>query len=526
MHENTTKTLSVRLASAVTACCATLMVAAAPSAWAAPTETVLYSFGGSPDGASPYGGLISDSAGNLYGTTVYGGAGAGTVFKLSPSGTETVLYSFTGGSDGAYPYAGLIADSAGNLYGTTFGGGASYAGTVFKLSPSGTETVLHSFAWSDGALPYGGLIADSAGNLYGTTWNGGSGSCGTVFKLSPSGTETVLYSFTCGIDGAYPYAGLIADGAGNLYGTTSGGGASYAGTAFKLSPSGTETVLYSFTGGTDGGHPYAGLIADGGGNLYGTTGGGGALNAGTVFKLSPSGTETVLYSFACSADGASPYAGLIADSAGNLYGTSLGGCAASNGTVFKVTPSGMTVLYSFTGGADGALPYAGLIADSAGNLYGTTYSGGTAFVGTVFKLTGTGFVTTVPFSAFNATPLGIEFGKNPNTGAFQLVSRFTLGQGSNGINPPTEPVTLQVGTFTTTIPPGSFNGSRSGPFYFAGAVNGIKLQVTIVPTGAQRYLFIAAGEKATLAGTANPVVVTLTIGNDTGTVSVDAIIVH
>jgi uncharacterized repeat protein (TIGR03803 family) len=189
------------------ALCAALTVAAAGSASAAPTETVLHSFTGS-DGAFPLAGLIADSAGNLYGTTVSGGtggcsqgAGCGVVFKVSPSGTETVLYSFTGGSDGAFPEAGLIADRAGNLYGTTNRGGGSGGGVVFKLSSSGTETVLYSFTGgSDGRNPQAGLIADSAGNLYGTTEGGGSGN-GVVFKLSLGGTETVLHSFT-GSDGA------------------------------------------------------------------------------------------------------------------------------------------------------------------------------------------------------------------------------------------------------------------------------------------------------------------------------------
>jgi len=525
MGNNAFKTPAITLCCAT--CCAGLMLAVAPAAVAAPAETVLYSFSGSNgDGASPNAGLTADSAGNFYGTTVYGGASSfGTVFKVTPSGSETVLYSFTGGSDGSNPNGGLIADGAGNLYGTATFGGASGAGTVFRLSPSGVLTVLHSFAWSDGAFPYARLLADNAGNLYGTTVNGGGASCGTVFKLAPDGTMTVLYSFACSADGGAPYGGLIADSAGNLYGTTSGGGASSAGTVFKLTPSGTETVLYSFSGSPDGASPHAGLTADSAGNFYGTTVHGGMSNAGTVFKLALGGTESVLYSFTCGTDGANPNAALLMDSAGSLYGTSPGGCAASNGTVFKVTAGATTVLYSFAGGADGAIPYAPLIADGAGNLYGTTYSGGASFVGTVFKLADAGFVTTPPsvlFGAFKAV-LGIEFGKKSNADAFQLVSSFTLGQGSNGINPLGEPVTLRVGTFATTIPPGSLKGRNSGPFYFVGALNGVDLQVVIVPRGLNQYQFIAAAEKTSLIGTANPVSVALTIGDDTGTVSVNAV---
>ena len=247
----------------------------------------------------------------------------------------TTLYSFAG-SDGATPHAGLIADPAGNLYGTTWGGGASGQGTVFQLDPSGNLTVLYSFAGGDGSRPGGGLIADSSGNLYGTTINGGAQDAGTVFQLTPSGALNLLYSFTGGSDGALPFAGLIADAAGNLYGTTIDGGAGGQGTVFQLDPSGTLTVLYS----SNEGSPWAGLIADAAGNLYGTTEGGDG--PGTVFQLTPSGTLTVLHSFTGGSDGGRPVADLLADAAGNLYGTTaLGGantsCPGGCGTVFELT---------------------------------------------------------------------------------------------------------------------------------------------------------------------------------------------
>ena len=391
------------------------------------TETVLHSFTGSPsDGANPFAGLIAHAAGNLYGTTALGGASDdGTVFKLMPSGTETVLYSFTGSpSDGAIPTAGLIADPAGNLFSTTHVGGASGDGTVFKLTRSGTETVLHSFTGGgDGAISTAGLIPDPAGKLFSTTHVGGASGNGTVFKLTRSGTETVLHSFTGGGDGAVPIAGLIADAAGNLYGTTftgggSGCGGSGCGTVFKLTRSGTESVLHSFTGSFgDGAGPDAGLIADAAGNLYGTTEfGGGSIGCrstigngcGTVFKLTPSGTETVLYSFTGGGDGAEPFAGLIADAAGNFYGTTSQGGASNDGTVFKLTPSGTeTVLHSFTDGSDGGFPLAGLITDAAGNLYGTTSQGGggsgcgDSGCGTVFEIAGSGFAV---FAGTPGTP--------------------------------------------------------------------------------------------------------------------------
>jgi uncharacterized repeat protein (TIGR03803 family) len=349
---------------------ALIAVAGFPGKSAAQTLITLYSFcpGGFPcsDGAGPGSGgsgVIADASGNLYGTTEFGGAVSypgGTVFKVTPTGSETVLYSFTGGSDGSLPNAGLIADAAGNLYGMTNAGGVVCigigCGVVFEVTPSGTETVLHRFTFGDGATPVAGsLIADAAGNLYGTTSAGGTGNQGTVFQLMPSGTLTVLYTFTGGSDGAAPSAGLIADGVGNLYGTASAGGTSGNGTVFKVMPSGTETVLYSFCPGgvtcTDGVNPEANLIADAAGNFYSTTQNGGSPNVcgggvgcGTVFKLTPSGTETVLYSFcpgggSCT-DGAGPVAGLIADAAGNLYGTTSAGGTSGHGTVFKVTPSG------------------------------------------------------------------------------------------------------------------------------------------------------------------------------------------
>jgi uncharacterized repeat protein (TIGR03803 family) len=385
----------------------------------AQTSTVLHSFTNSPDGAFPFAGLVMDTAGNLYSTTFNGGAsGYGTVFKLDTSGSETVLYSFKGGSDGAFPSASLVMDSAGNFYGTTGHGGSGGAcifgcGTVFRFDTSGNGTVLYSFkGGSDGDVPVARLIMDAAGNLYGTTQNGGLGNgcsfgCGTVFKLDPSGNKTVLHAFTGSPgDGGRPVAGLIMDTAGNLYGTTAEGGSgtctsingipvSGCGTVFKLDPAGNEIVLHSFTGGSDGIQALATLIMDQAGNLYGTTELGGSFSFGIVFKLDPSGNETVLHTFTGGNDGAAPFfAGLIMDQAGNLYGTTQNGGGSSNcsvgcGTVFKLDSSGNeTVLHSFTGSpGDGARPAAALIIDKAGNLYSTTTGGGASGFGTVFKLT-------------------------------------------------------------------------------------------------------------------------------------------
>ena len=306
-------------------------------------ETVLYSFAGGSDGAHPEASLIRDAAGNLYGTTYAGGssegAGWGTIFKVDSAGHETVLYSFSGGMDGANPLGGLIVDMAGNLYGTTAFGGNPVSsglslGVVFKLDRMGNETVLHRFNWADGAGPQGNLIRDSASNLYGTAASGGAYGYGVVFKLDPAANETVLYSFPGG-EGALPEAGVIADSAGNLYGTTYQGGAG-SGIVFELDPNGNETVLHTFTR-NDGQYPHCGLVRDAAGDLYGTTTAGGSGSQGVVFGLSASGHEKLLYQF--SGAGGTPYAGLLA-SGGALYGTAYSGgsgsCVNGCGQVFEV----------------------------------------------------------------------------------------------------------------------------------------------------------------------------------------------
>jgi len=367
---------------------------ATPSAQAQ-TFTVLYSFTGSPDGANPFDALLRDAEGNLYGTTGYGGdgtcsPGCGTVFKVSESGSETVLYNFGGAPDGAYPEAELVRDASGNLYGTTgYGGNGTCSGgcgTVFKVSKSGTETVLYSFAGSaDGSSPDSGLVRDAKGNLYGTTYEGGASNYGVVFKLSKTGTLTVLHTFTGGSDGAYPYAGLLRDASGNLYGTAAQGGASNYGVVFKLSKTGTLTVLHTFTG--DGAYPHAGLVRDAKGNLYGDTARGGASNQGVVFKLR-NRILTVLHSFAGgTTDGCFAYGTPSMDKQGNLYGTTDECGSSGYGTVWKVSQKGDgTVLHSFAG-SDGEYPVAGVIRDAKGNLYGTAYEGGGSGYGAVWELT-------------------------------------------------------------------------------------------------------------------------------------------
>src|SRR5580692_623296 len=358
-----------------------------------PAYGVLYSFkGGTGDGAYPAAGLATVN-GTLYGTTSRAGGGSGcrpgcgTVFSITPSGAETVLHSFAGGSgDGAKPFAALLNVND-TLYGTTYVGGRG--GTVFSITTSGAETVLHSFVGSgDGAYPHAGLI-NLKGTLYGTTVYGGATAYGSVFAITTSGSkETVLHSFGGSGDGQEPFAGLT-DVKGTFYGTTAAG-ANGPGTVFSITTSGAETVLYSFKGGSDGAGPHAGLI-NVKGTLYGTTAGGGANNEGTVFSTTTSGTETVLYSFKGGSDGANPYAGLL-NVNGTLYGTTeYGGSNSCSGygcgTVFAITPSGEeTVLYSFAGyPTDGANPQAALI-NVKGRLYGTTYYGGVRDKGTIFSL--------------------------------------------------------------------------------------------------------------------------------------------
>jgi uncharacterized repeat protein (TIGR03803 family) len=333
-------------------------------------EVPLYTFTGATDGGAPYGTPVRDEDGNLYGTAPSGG-------------------------DPNCPFSG--------------GGGC---GVAFKIDAQGNYTVIHTFEVGTGINPPGGLTRDSAGNLYGTAVSGGgNGSgcsefgCGVVFKLTTGNggqwTESVLYSFTGGMDGIEPsyYEAPALDNDGNLYGTTINGGPSNQGVVFKVDPQGHETILYAFTGGADGGVPTGSVILDDARNLYGTASVGGTSNAGVVFKLDSAGNYTVLYTFTGGTDGNTPYGGLVRDQQGNLYGTTnFGGnqgsyCGGFCGVVFKVdTNLRETVLYAFTGQADGLGPYAGLFRDNNGNLYGTTGNGGDlncpigGGCGVVFKL--------------------------------------------------------------------------------------------------------------------------------------------
>lgn len=330
-------------------------------------ESLVYDFTTITEGVAPNGALARDASGYFYGTTAGGGYdqgkckkyyGCGVVYKLS-GGAEQVLYTFKGTTDGLEPNGGLVLDASGNIYGTTYRSGTKGTGSglVFKVTPTGSQTVLHQFGTGkgDGKMPTSGLLIDKKGNLYGTTSEGGedgnygpglncTNRCGTVYEITSAGQEKILYAFKGSQfgDGAAPFASLITDKQGNLYGTTYAGGAYGFGTIFKLTPSGQETVLYSFVGLPDAGNPVGRLLMDAQGNLFGTTSYGGKFDSGAVFELSASGKESLLYSFTGGEDGAYPFDGLVMDTSGNLFGTTeLGGnfgnsCPIGCGVLFKI----------------------------------------------------------------------------------------------------------------------------------------------------------------------------------------------
>jgi uncharacterized repeat protein (TIGR03803 family) len=397
------------------------------------TESAIYSFQCGSDGSGPNGGPIFDQNGDLYGAAGLGGAsGQGVVYELTQSGgvwTEQVLYSFTGGAGGVGPGGPLTFDGAGNIYGVAGGGSGtgcfgSGCGVVFELMKGSngtwTETPLHDFNWTDGAYPAGGLVIDEDGNVYGSTDSGGTadfGNAGTVFELIPGAggqwTQKVLWNFTGGKDGAEAEFGVVLGAGGKLYGPTkTGGGLNGNGTVFELTPTASgpwkETTITNMADGNGG--PEGGLAADGAGNYYGTTVGGGANGFGVIYEISPAGagkwTITILYNFATGlisqqmGHGASA-SNLIFDAAGNLYGETGYGGATGNGLVFELSPGagGSWVwkdLYDFQGGVDGSLPLGGVILDGEGNLYGTTKLGGSGTgchrsgCGTVFELSPSG----------------------------------------------------------------------------------------------------------------------------------------
>lgn len=452
----------IRLAGWKKMCAVWMLCATTGITLSAQTFKTVHSFTGT-DGANPYAGLVQGTDGNLYGTTIDGGAYAsGNVIKITPAGTLTSLYSFCSQSncpDGQYPVSTLVLGPDGDFYGTTQNGGIFNAlyGTIFKVSPSGTLTTLHSFNATDGVSPYGSLLLASNGNFYGTATEGGScisaGGCGTIFTMTPSGTFTTLYNFclqTNCPDGQFPGGGLIEGSDGNIYGTTRSGGnltcaVGGCGTIFKITPSGAFTTVFVFNK-ADGAYPAPGLVEASKGLFYGTTGGGGAGGNGTVFTFTASGgTLTTLYGFS-GTDGGGP-AGLAEGSDGNFYGTTVGGGADNNGTIFKVTPSGiLTTLHEFTGAF--YYYFGGMTQGTNGAFYGTTYFGGTDSDGTIFGLSA-------------ALPPFVR--AQPGTGKVEAKVRI-LGNNLTGTTSVTFhgiPATFQIVSktlITATVPTGATSG--------------------------------------------------------------------
>jgi uncharacterized repeat protein (TIGR03803 family) len=446
----------------------------------AQTVTILHHFGnGATNGSQVFAGLVQGTDGNFYGTTEFGGSGGvGTVFRISPSGAYTNLYSFaTYFGDGWQPLAGLVQGSDGNFYGTTSAKGTNSCrcGNLFRISPSGSYSNLHYFSGltNDGSTPRGVLVQGRDGSFYGTATGGGAGlgAAGVVFRISPGGNYTNLYSFPGYTHDGYLPIGNLAQGSdGNFYGVTVNGGSNSFGTVFRISPSGSYTNLHSFAGGyyygnSDGQRPNAGLVQGDDGNFYGTTTGGGTnVNAaGTVFRMTPSGVCTTLYSFGGAPDGSTPAAALVQGSDGNFYGTTDSGgtniCGC--GTIFRISPSGQyRSLYSFGVPGQGD-PVAALVQGSDGAFYGTTEMGGTNGAGTVFKM-----VASLPSPANKISGVSVAGGDVvitvPSVAGETYQLQYATGLTSgNWSNVPGAPVTNSLGgTLTVTNAGGTGAAAR------------------------------------------------------------------
>ncbi len=512
----------------------------------------LYSFTGGNDGKDPETTLSADSNGNLYGTTSAAGAnGEGTVFQLNPgSQSVTTPYSFSTNS-GYLTYQGVIRDSNGNLYGTTVFGGSANDGTVFKLSPDGqTFSILHSFIGNtnnadDGVAPESRLIMDNKGNLYGTTAEGGTSGFGTVFELSPDGSGsynyTVLHSLNGSSDGSFPVGSLFMDSNGNIYGIAVQGGADSHGTVFQLSPDGsggfTFSVVHTFTGGNDGAQPYSNLVMDSKGNLYGTTTIDGPNGLGTVYEFTPSSnTFTTIYGFRGS-DGNSPNGNLLVDFQGNLYGVTESGGTGGNGndgTAFELSPDGtggfnLTTLHNFTDGSDGRTPLGGLTADNLGNLYGTD-AGGANGDGTIFELTGVVNTVSTTTAASNASVVFSSSTSNVTLTAQVTTSAgtvnqgtvtFTVLQGSTVIGTPTTSGTVRNGqaSVSYSLPAGVAAGTYTidavynpvlGLASSSDSTHTLTVQLALTVTANPSNQTVTAGSTATFTASAS--------GNPTPTV--------
>jgi len=355
-----------------------------------PVFNTIWNFGYGADGSYPQAGLVLGSDGAFYGTTAYGGPNLhGTVYRVTPQGDETIFSNLNGTNSYRGTTAPVFQGVGGVFYGTTGYAGSYSLGSVFAISSSGTESTLWSFGnGSDGASPSAGVIQGSDGNLYGTTTIGGAYNFGAVYRLTPGGVETILWSFGAGQDGQYPTYALLEGSDGNLYGTTSSGGAYSRGTVFKLTLSGVETVLWSFNY-TDGSGPASALIQATDGNYYGTTIAGGSYGGGTFYRVTSSGVHAVLWNFGSGSDGGGPEGDIVQARDGNFYGTTdFGGLTATSGTIYRIAPDGTeTVLWNQGFGLSGAsVRVFGLTQGPNGYFYGVTASGGSANNGSVFEL--------------------------------------------------------------------------------------------------------------------------------------------
>ena len=516
-----------------------------------------------PDyGINPYGGLIADANGNLYGATTSGGAynSSGTVYEIpkTPDGynpTPIVLASFDGTNE-AYSYSTLVADASGNLFGTTLYDYGSGCGTAFEIKKDSTFStgynsapiILHTFSRTDGCNPKAGLIADAIGNLYGTAASGGPSGFGTVFELtkdsgSPTGYDAAIVLASFSRDTGVSLTGrLIADANGNLFGTASNGGPNHTypfGTVYEVQkdssfPNGfnpVPVVLASFSG-ADGSNPTGVLTFDGAGNLFGVTTRGGSTYTGipgagygygTVFEIQKTkngynSTPIVLTSFN-GTNGQLPNGGLISDALGNLFGATYTGGQANFGTVFEIRKnptaangydSTPILVENFTGNDQGTM-YDSLLPDANGNLFGTSYFAASGW-GSAFELSGTGFVVQT-FSTF--TPK-LEVGQT----GFQLSATVTLANGATTFNPAQQSMALSIGSYSVSLPAGSLLTRNTGTYVYSGVINGMTLQIRISKSGTNSYLIQVDASGVALPKLSNPALLTLTLGPAGGVTTV------
>ncbi|PSR51947.1 hypothetical protein AHMF7605_28985 [Adhaeribacter arboris] len=396
---------------------------------AAGNLTVLHSFNGTSEGSTPYGSLLQAPDKNFYGMTHEGGTlGWGTIFKITPSGTYTVLHHLDYKADGAYPFGSLIMGEDNNFYGLASEGGTKGGGTIFRITPTGTYSVLrHLYYDTDGAVPYGSLVLADDGNFYGMTFKGGAFYYGTIFRISPTGTFAVRRHLNFNTDGGYPAQNNLTIGTdGNFYGMTRQGGTSVYGTIFKMTPGGTFTVLKNFDNGKDGGSPRGSLTQHLDGNFYGITSFGGNSSYGTIFRMTPDGTFTVLKNLDVNTGGDSGSSLVFNRPDGNFYGTTLEGGAGGLGTIFKITPAGtFSLLVQFPESGQGIQPFGSVIQAQDGNFYGMTRQGGVKDYGTVFKFC-TNTLTTI--QSFDAATTG----SNPQGNLVQGPDGNFYGTTNNG----------------------------------------------------------------------------------------------